>query len=33
MLKKQPVFGQFWALFLKTWVKINFPGKKGSVSF
>ena len=30
---ENPTFGPFWALFAEFWAKMNFPGKKGSVSF
>ena len=29
---KIPYFGPFWAFFAQIWAKINFNGKKGSVS-
>ena len=30
---KNPILGTFWALLPKLGPKMNFPGKKGSVSF
>ena len=30
---KNPISGTFWALFAQIWAKMNFPGKKCSVSF
>ena len=32
-IQKEPILGLFWALFTQIWVKMNFPGKKSSVSF
>ena len=31
--KKNPIVEPFWALFAQIWTIINFPGKKGSLSF
>ena len=30
---KKPYLRSFWALFAQIWAKMNFPRKKGSVSF
>ena len=30
---KKTYYVSFWAPFAQTWAKMNFPGKKGSVSF
>ena len=30
---KKPILGPFWALFVKIWAKMNFPGKKLSSVF
>ena len=30
---KKNLLGLFWALFSQSWAKMNFPGKKGFVSF
>ena len=30
---KNPILGPFWAIFVQIWGKMNFSGKKGSVSF
>ena len=30
---KNAILGPFWILFAQICAKINFPGKKGSVSF
>ena len=31
--KKKTILGPFWPSFAQIWTKINFPGRKGSVSF
>ena len=32
-IPKEPILGTFWALFTQIWAKMNFPGKKITVSF
>ena len=31
--KKKTILGPFWVHSAQVWAKMNFPGKKGSVSF
>ena len=32
-ISKKNILGQFWVLVAQVYTKMNFPGKKGSVSF